>query len=266
LPKPGWLAGALDKRYYEGVHAYLGGDYPAAQRAFQAALSSDPTVASAHFLAAMTGLKVDMPEPEVIAHLEAVVASDDVMPDRLQLKYMPPAVVQLSTRIGITKYVIAEASFDSVGATLMLAELYQEHERLSEAIGLIAQVHEADPSDAVIRLSLADLLLADGDHEGTLEATSEASNDSDIGVALLHLRAAALFGLGHQDGAFEAFKLALAKTASRDAELLKIVRYDRAIAYEAAGQAAKARADIEKLYANDPSFLDVAQRLAVYGG
>jgi Tfp pilus assembly protein PilF len=87
-------------------------------------------------------------------------------------------------------------------------------------------------------------------------------NDSDLGVALLHLRCAALFAQGHLDAAFESFKQALAKTAGRDAELLKVVRYDRALAYETAGQKAKAKADLERIYAIDPGYEDIRDRLA----
>ncbi len=40
------------------------------------------------------------------------------------------------------------------------------------------------------------------------------------------------------------------------------VRYDRALAYIAAGQTRKARADLEKIVAADPGYLDVRDRLA----
>ena len=62
--------------------------------------------------------------------------------------------------------------------------------------------------------------------------------------------------------AIDAFRAALAKTANRSTALLMDVRYDRALAYEAIGQKAKARADFERLYAADPSYRDVRDRLA----
>ena len=74
------------------------------------------------------------------------------------------------------------------------------------------------------------------------------------------MRAAALHALCHQTGAFEAFKQALAKP-SRDPDLLKVIRYDRALAYEHSGQRARARQDLERIFAVDPSYLDVKQRL-----
>jgi lipoprotein NlpI len=67
--------------------------------------------------------------------------------------------------------------------------------------------------------------------------------------------------LGHQDGALTALTQALAKTAGRDHDLLKVVRYDRALVFSSAGQKAKAKADLERIYAIDPAFEDVADRL-----
>jgi predicted Zn-dependent protease len=261
LPKPGWLSPAADKRYYQAVRAYLREDFAAALMALDACLGADPHVGSAHLLAALAGEKTNAPEPELVRHLEAVVEGHEPIPDRLQLKYLPPTIARLTLSVQVTENFRADAPFDSVGATLILAEHYQSAGRLDEAIGLVQQLHALDPNDPAVRLSLADLYFADHDLEAVLDAASTASNDSDLGVGLLHLRAAAMFALGHQAGAFEAFKEALARTAGRDTELLKAVRYDRALAYEAAGQKTKARADLERIYATDPGYEDVRYRL-----
>lgn len=261
LPKPGWLAGGADKRYYEGVQAFLKADYPAALLAFTACLATDPKAVSAHLFVALCLGKVDAPDSEQIAHLEAVVGSSDPVPDRLQQKYLPDSFVNLHLAVKITDVISGQAPFNFIGASLMLAELYQAAGRLEDAVGLVQQLHEADPTNEVIRLSLADLYFADLDHEGVVDAASTATNDSDLGVALLHMRAAALTDLGHLDGAIRTFGEALSRTANRDADLLKVVRYDRSLALEKGGQKAKARADLERIYATDPGYLDVRDRL-----
>jgi tetratricopeptide (TPR) repeat protein len=261
LPKPGWLAGTADRRYYEGFQAFLAEDFASALTAFEACLAAEPGAVSAHLFCAICACKTDAPDTVQIAHLEASVQSQDPIPDALQAKYLPLRLVSLQLSVKITENIQAQAPFGSVGATLMLAELYQHTSRLEEAIGLVQQLHGADASDPAIRLSLADLYFADGDHEAVIEAASTANNDSDLGVALLHLRAAAMFSMNLRDGAFNSFKEALAKTAGRDPELLKVVRYDRALAYEAAGQKAKAKADLERIYAADPGYQDVRERL-----
>jgi tetratricopeptide (TPR) repeat protein len=192
------------------------------------------------------------------AHLEAVLTSDHPMPDRWQSKYLPAVAINAK----ITEQIVAEVPFDAVGAALVLAELYQLDGRLDDAIGLVQQLHANASDDPLIRLSLCDLLVADADYDGALEASAGAVNDGDIGVATLHLRGAALYGQGQPGAAAEAFTAALAKTANRDLDLLNVVRYDRALAYTDAGQARRARGDLEKLAAADPTFLDVQDRLA----
>lgn len=264
LPKPGLFSGKTEKRYHEGAHAYMRGEYPKALSALEEVLTADPSALSAHLIAAICVGKVDRPEADEIRHLEALISSDAAMPDKYELKYVPPTVVSLSLMGRITAHINAELPFDSVGATLLLAEHYQETGRLEEAVGLVQQLHEANPRDPVIALSLADLLMADADYDGVIEVAAGATNDDDLGAALLHLRGAALFALGHQTGALDAFKEALAKP-SRDAELLRVIRYDRALAYEAAGQKGRAKQDLERIFAQDPGYLDVRERLASFG-
>src|SRR5438046_3058262 len=141
LPKPGWLSSAPEKRYYEGVQAYLRQDFPAALAAFEACLASDPHVGSAHLFAALCSEKVRGPEPGIVGHLESVVQQHEPIPDRLQLKYLPPAIAQLELSVQVTETIHADAPFDSIGAALILAEHYQAAGRLEEAIGVVQQLH-----------------------------------------------------------------------------------------------------------------------------
>lgn len=260
LPRPGLFSGKAEKRYHEGVHAYLRGEHQKALSALEEAVVAEPTAVSAHLIAAICIGKLDGPDGEQIRQLETLISSDAAMPDKLQAKYLPAGMVSLSLMGRITEHISAELPFDSVGATLLLAEHYQESERLEEAIGLVQQLHDANPTDPAIRLSLADLLMADDDFDGVVEIAAGATNDSDLGAALLHLRGSALFALGHQTGALDSFRDALAKP-SRDAALLMVIRYDRALAYGASGQRGRAKQDLERIFAHDPSYLDVRERL-----
>jgi tetratricopeptide (TPR) repeat protein len=258
LKKPGLFAGKAEKRYHEAVAAFLEGRDNDVLVAADEVLTGDPSAISAHLLAAVAAVRSTQPMAVVEGHLEAVLASEHTMPDRLQTKYLPP----IRMAAGITTNVLVEVPFGAIGAALLLAEAYQLDGRLDEAIGLVQQLDEVTPDDPVIRLSLCDLLVADGDYGGALETSASAVNDGDVGVATLHLRGAALFGLGQPGAAIEAFTAALAKRAGRDAGLLMTVRYDRALAHLAAGQKSKARGDLEKIIAADPGYLDVRDRLA----
>jgi tetratricopeptide (TPR) repeat protein len=264
LPKAGFFASPAEKRYREGLVAYLTGNKPAAIEAFDATLAADPAAMSAHLLAAIA-IDTDVDMAAVIRHLEAVVTTHATFPDRYQAKFLPAGRSEMQLDVKITELISARVPFDATGAALLLAEAYQQSGRLEEAIGLVQQLHDANASDSAIQLSLADLLFADGDYDAVVEVTAHARNDDDLTVALIHMRAAALSALGHQTAALVSFRDALAKTANRDAGLLATVRYDRALALEQAGEKAKARADYERLYANEPGYRDVRERLAALG-
>lgn len=261
LPKAGLFASAAEKRFREGLVAYMTGNRSGAAAAFEAALAADAKATSAHLLAALS-IDAETDLPRVVSHLEALITSTEAFPDKYLLKFLPPGTSQMGIDVKVTELISARVPFNATGATLLLAEAYQESDRLEEAIGIVQQLHEANPSDPAIRLSLADLLLADGDFDGVVEAAGPVRNEDDLTVALIHMRAAALSALGHHTAAFDAFKEALAKTAKRDEGLLSTIRYDRAMAYEQAGQKGRAKADYERLYAADPNYRDVRERLA----
>jgi hypothetical protein len=258
IAKPGLLASKAEKRYFELVVAFIEARDADVLRLAGEVLMADPSAISSHLVAAVAAVRTTSPMTVVTGHLEALLASGHEMPDRLQAKYMPP----LTMAAGITENVVVEVPFGPIGATLLLAEAYQLEGRLEEAIGLVQEVAAIAPDDPVIRLSLCDLLVADNDFEGAFETSAHAVNDCDVGVATLHLRGAALFGLGQPGAAAEAFTAALAKTAGRNADLLTSIRYDRAIAYQASGQGRKAKTDLEKIVAIDPDYLDARKRLA----
>ena len=226
-------------------------------QAFEACRMAAPDAPSAALFAAVCANNLGQEAREIFD--ESRSSELNGMPDRLQSKYLPPWA-SLTLQIKLTDMISAAASFDSIGACLALAERYQEADRLEEAIGLIQQLREVDPSNPEVALSLADLLLADKDYEGVVEVAKNATNDSDLGAAMLHMRGEALLAMGHQAAAIDAFRDALAKP-SRDKDLLTAIRYDRALAYEAAGQAGRARQDFERVYAADPQYADVADRL-----
>ena len=129
----------------------------------------------------------------------------------------------------------------------------------------MARLHTGVP-DPVVRLSLCDLLYAEKDYAGVVETATGVVNGSDIELETLHLRAAAFGALGDDTAAMDAFRAARAKRAGRDPGLLAAIRYDRALACEKLGQHARAKADLERVYAADPAFEDVKARLAAMAG
>lgn len=261
IPRAGLLASGPEKRFRDGIVAYIQQRWDDAAGLFAQAVQADSkNISDDYFLGATyTRLKRFA---EAIACFEDVVRSDIALPDTLMRKYVPGT---LSMQLPITERVAVEVAFDSVGATLVLAELYQELGRREEAIGLVQRLLEIMPEADAIRLSLADLLYDDDDFQGLVELTHAVENGDDVTLATLHLRAKALANEGLIAPAAELLSACLRRTAGRDPDLLKEIRYNRAEAYELIGDKRKAKGDWTKLVAQDAFYRDARQRLEALG-
>ena len=135
------------------------------------------------------------------------------------------------------------------------------------------------PSDKISRshrdrrrgYSLAELLVAHWPSdvaacEGVLRLAEGVENDDAVCGALLYYRALALRGLGMNDVAQKTLSSVLRRKKGRPRDLLDAVRYERAVTCLAVGKRAQACKDLEALYAERPSFRDVARRLSEAGG
>jgi tetratricopeptide (TPR) repeat protein len=262
LPKPGFFAPAAEKRFYAGVQAFLKGDLPKARDAFEGAVEKDSRNISDDYFAGLIASQLDQNE-RAIAHLEKVVASEIELPDQLMKKYLPAGQAAIQFRVGLTPRVMADVEFNSVGAALLLAELYQGLGRLQDAIGVIQQLYELDPESRVLTLSLCDLLYEDGDHDGVLEITAGVLPNDSVSVGIVHIKAKSLVCQGITNGALDAFNACLKRTSGIDQDLLMEIRYDRAILYEISGKKSLARRDWERIYGQDRGYRDVAVRIGV---
>jgi tetratricopeptide (TPR) repeat protein len=94
-----------------------------------------------------------------------------------------------------------------------------------------------------------------------VRATVHVENETPVDTAILLYRGRALAALGLPDAAIDVFTLANRRRKDRPDALLHQVRYDRAVLYHETGQRARARRQFERIYAADPGFEDVAERL-----
>ena len=179
-------------------------------------------------------------------------------------KYGISAVMSLP----ITDEVSAHVGPNLRGVLLGLVEVYQRQERWENAIACLEKLERLEPRDVVVKLSLAELLLGirPGDKNACRKVVRLAKgieNETPVHAALLLYKAKALRGLGLLDAARETLTGALRRKKGRSEELLRALRYERALVYEDLGQRRRARGEFEKLYAEDPEYEDVAIRLGI---
>jgi tetratricopeptide (TPR) repeat protein len=165
--------------------------------------------------------------------------------------------------VGITPMVTAQVPNSQLAAALMLAEVLQHTGKLSEAAEVLESLGSIVP-DPLFGLSLADLYMELGRWDDVLRVTADFRENVDDATAQIQVfRARALRENGLNDAALEVLKEAL-KSKKREEGILAEARYERALAYEALGQRGRARQEWERLYAMDPAFRDVGDRVASF--
>ena len=119
-----------------------------------------------------------------------------------------------------------------------------------------------------VRLSLAELYderySDSGDAQKKIVEFAEGvHNESPLHASLMLYRARALRKLGLLEAAQETLTEALRRKKDYPPDLLIALRYERALVYEATGKDKQARSEFEKLYAEAPTFADVAARVGL---
>lgn len=182
-------------------------------------------------------------------------------------RYFDKYGVQASAALAITEEVAAFVEADLRGVLLALAEVYQHQRRWKEAASVLEQLDRRDPEDVVVRLSLAELAVEEaGDKRSCQTAVKLAEgveNESELHAALLMYKGMALHRLGLLAAATDTLTAALRRKKDRSDELLRAVRYQRALVYDAMGRTQRARSELGKIYAEDPDYEDVPMRLGL---
>lgn len=258
VPKPGFMASSAEQSFRKAVVAAACGDWEDACANLANATARDTRHDADDLLYAYALVRAGR-DAEAIAPLERVIASATELPDALMAKYMEKLDFRVEVRIvpGIDTVV----PFDSAGAALLLAELYQRAGRVDAAADLVEGLAEAELSEPLARVSLAELYASSGRWEDAVRVTDGVANTDDLSALTLSYRGAALGALGQFDESLVALREAL-KSRRRSAPVLHSARYHRARVYEEMGQPGRAKQDYEAIFAQNPSFADVKARLA----
>lgn len=177
-------------------------------------------------------------------------------------KHSISAILSLDIAEGIK----VELEPDLRGVLLAMVEVSQRLGKTDETVGYLKRLLSLYPTDAAVRLSLAEVLVEDrppgeDDLKEVLRLTEGATGETPVESALLLFRARALRRMGLPVAAKEAASLGLRRRSGRPPELLKALRYEKALALEDMGRRSAARAELERIFAEDPDYEDVRERL-----
>lgn len=250
LPSPGRLDPKGHRALFEAVERGLQDP-----EAFEEVAHRHPDVATPASLLAGIAYLGAGDEARAAALLERVVGDPaDVADHPFITKYLVPRRVSVETAVaaGVT----ATLPLGREAATLTLAELRQVAGDSHAAISLVEDL----PPSTVAAVSLTELYVQTQQYEEVLELTNGLKNEDEASALLLVFRGSALHALGHHDAAVEALKEAL-RARSRPAPIRHLALVQRAEAYQALGQRAAARKDLERVLADDASFPGLTERL-----
>ncbi|MFU8778681.1 MAG: DUF4236 domain-containing protein [Roseovarius sp.] len=244
-----------EKRFIDGIRALNDGDQDAAL----AALEEAGDLPDAAWMAGMVRLRREEFD-RARAHFEHALARLGDL-GTLFAKYGIAAQASLP----ITSDIFAHVLPRERGTRLALVEIAQLEGNHQDAMTHVARLMEIDPVDPVVLLSFAELAL-DTTEDGALmdrvvRATAHVKNVTPVDTAILLYRGKALAALGMPDAAIDVLTLANRRRKDRPETLLQQIRYDRAVLYDDTGQRARARSEFERLYAADPEFEDIRERL-----
>ncbi len=179
-------------------------------------------------------------------------------------KYEVSAIMSLP----ITREVYVKVDPNLRGVLLGLAEVYQAQGAWQDAARCLQRLRKSDPDDVAVKLSLAELLMeahpdSKSVSQSVVEIATEMENETEADTALMLYKGKALRQLGLATAARDTLTAALRRKKGRSNELLRYLRYERVLVYDDLGQKTRVRSELEKLYAEDPNFEDVAEKLGL---
>ena len=94
-----------------------------------------------------------------------------------------------------------------------------------------------------------------------VQLSAGLENETPVHAALLLYKARALRALGLDEVAVSTLTQAYRRKKDRPEALLRQIRYERALAYAVVGRNSDSRRELSAIYAEEPGFDDVAERL-----
>ena len=171
--------------------------------------------------------------------------------------------------VDVAPDVEASMSPTAYSARLLLSELQQSQGESAQALKTLQPLLPRSPdagADPVVLAAFGELAIEVNDVEAQqrfLTLAAALANDTPVHTVVMYYRAQALVNQSLANAALEVLTPALRRTKDRSQELLLNIRHLRAQVYQTLGRKARARADLERIYAADPGFEGVAEALGV---
>ncbi len=245
-----------EKSFIEGCKELVGNNPEKALEHFNA--SQD--LADADFMGGIIAFKLER-LTEAADHLNRALNQQSQLGNLLNKHG-----IEAGANIPITDEITAFVGADHRGVLLALTEIYQRLDKPDSALQCLYKLRELEPDDLLIRLSLVELYYdigkTDKDQDkAIINLTQDIENESAIHGALLLYRAKAMRMLGLPDAAKSVLTKTMGRKKDRPPELMLALRYERGLVYEALGKQQLAKKDFETVYAEDPNFEEVSEKL-----
>lgn len=244
-----------EKKFSSGLTAFLQGDNLNAKRYFL-----DTNSADGYFMAGFISLGEGK-----YSESEEYFDRCKVSIDRLG-QITNKINSDLEILLQITEYIEVPIRLDKRGISLCYAEVYQKQGKYGNALRVLEEMWNDNPSDKIVCLSLMDLAVMESTATAQMlkelvEITKDVENDTPVDTNILYLRSYALYRLDLVTSAVDELSKLTRKKKDRPEELMLDIRYLRAQMYEELGQQGKARKDYEFIFAQEPGYEDVVEKL-----
>lgn len=266
IPKLGWvkrLTLSPDARQFlDGWQAWTQNDVESALSHLRAVAPDSDAGADAAWSAALLHTQREELDP-AISLLQRVLQRPEKLGQTFAQFGLTPSV-----KLPVTPDVIATMAPTPESVRLLLAEVYQSHGQSEQALMTLEDALPNNPvehADSVVLAAFGELAIQtehQTDIERFIKLSAPLTNDSPVHTVVLYYRAQALIRIGMHHAALEVLTPALRRTKNRNPELMLNIRHLRAQVYDTLGRGALARADLERIYAQDPSFEGVTEALA----
>ena len=194
---------------------------------------------------------------------EKLFALAEQTPNRIGEFYQKYAL-GMTFHLAITPFYEADFPPCILVSYLSHVEMLQALKRCSDACKLLLDVQKRFPDNLDVIISLADIVLEnEPDNEDWMNAlvnmTKNLENDSYAHAVMLMYKAEAFDNLGMTDAAITTLTNTMRKKADRPKEFLLELQYERGCLYQKLGKNAQALKDFNAVYAEDPTYANVAQ-------